>query len=155
VPDQLRPRVIDFGIAKGTQNTVLTLADRVVGSPGFMSPEQATGRDIGPASDMFSLGGVLIFAATGLPPFYGRAADITFTDAAATRLLVYWLDYRGKRRLLVTLGPGDSRQVKGNIGDAWQVADTSGCVAGFISTGTGHVTIGAAAGMSPITDREG
>ena len=354
------PRVIDFGIARGTQNTVLTLAGRIVGSPDFMSPEQAIGRDIGPASDMFSLGGVLIFAASGLPPFYGgmttmvlerivndrpdlsrvpaelrpliewcmrkepslrpaprdllaqfddarlgadwlpasllagipggrvaitpappplhddtrtsqspaagvtavgrsglaadtarqggsgptadvpagasarkppagrrgesragaghragrgprraltvavpaavvvlaagaglwlalgghhspaspaaspppavrppyravatgvterpcsaglasangRAANITFTDAATTRLLVYWLDYRGKRSLLVTLGRGDSRQVKGNVGDAWQVADSRGCVAGFVSTGTGHVTIVAAA----------
>jgi hypothetical protein len=359
------PRVIDFGIARGTQNTVLTLAGRIVGSPDFMSPEQAIGRDIGPASDMFSLGGVLVFAATGLPPFYGatttmvlerivtespdlsrvpaelrpliewcmrkepaqraaprdllaqlddarlwddwlpesllaglpggrvsaitpaeprhdtrtsespaagmtavgrqgrgadgadgavgavrsqaarpgggrdgaatsravaargaarrgprlsrtvtvsaavavlaaagvglwlalggsqhtvapkasgsasppasppaavrapyravavgvaertcsaippsangRAANITFTDKTTTRLLVYWLDYRGKRQLLVTLGPGDSRQVKGNVGDAWQVADSRGCVAGFISTGTGHVTLEAAA----------
>ena len=65
------PRVIDFGIARGTHNTVLTLAGRIIGSPDFMSPEQAIGREIGPASDMFSLGGVLVFAATGLPPFYG------------------------------------------------------------------------------------
>jgi hypothetical protein len=326
--------VIDFGIARGTQNTVLTLAGRIVGSPDFMSPEQAIGRDIGPASDMFSLGGVLVFAATGLPPFHGglatmvlerivtqrpdlsrvpaelrpliewcmrkepslrpaprdllvqldddarlwddwlpesllagipgdrvsaiapaeprhddtrtsqspaagltavrrhgggadgageaqgampgggrtlaiaaavvivaaavaglwfalggghrpatpgasgpaslpasqapavrapyravavgvtrrpctvvlpsangRAANITFTDAATTRLLVYWLDFSGRRKLLVTLAPGDSRQVNGNVGDAWQVADSRGCVAGFVSTGAGHVTI--------------
>jgi len=354
------PRVIDFGIARGTQNTVLTLAGRIVGSPDFMSPEQAIGRDIGPASDMFSLGGVLVFAATGLPPFYGgmttvvlerivtqnpdlsrvpaelrpliewcmrkepslrpaprdllaqlddarlwddwlpesllagipggrvsaitppprhhdtrtsespaagvsavgrsartadidgqggsgptadvaagapagkspagrptqsragrrprrartvavpaavvviaaagaglwlalgghhspaspshsasatasappavrppyravvtgvteracsaglasangRGVNITFTDATTSRLLVYWRDYRGKRSLLVTLGPGDSRQVKGNVGDAWQVADSRGCVAGFVSTGMGHVTIEGAA----------
>ena len=65
------PRVIDFGIARGTQNTVITLAGRVIGSPDYMSPEQAIGQDIGPPSDMFSLGGVLVFAATGLPPFYG------------------------------------------------------------------------------------
>ena len=350
------PRVIDFGIARGTQNTVLTLAGRIVGSPDFMSPEQAMGRDIGPASDVFSLGGVLVFAATGLPPFYGGmatmvlerivtqspdlsrvpaelrpliewcmrkepalrpaprdllaqlddarlwdgwlpesllagipgdqvgaitpagprhsdtrtsespaagltavgrqglgqnatgelegagpggrgpaapgavaparaqrsprrgrtmtmvaavvivaagaglwfalggshhaaapratgsaslaasqppavrppyravatgvtgrscavvlpsanglAANITFTNATTTRLLVYWLDYRGDTKLLVTLAPSDSRQVKGNVGDAWQVADARGCVAGFVSTGTGHVTIEAAA----------
>jgi eukaryotic-like serine/threonine-protein kinase len=41
----------------------------VVGSPGFMSPEQAEGGEVGPASDMFSLGAVLVFAATGVPPF--------------------------------------------------------------------------------------
>jgi serine/threonine protein kinase len=41
----------------------------VVGSPGFMSPEQAEGRPVGPASDVFSLGAVLTFAATGEGPF--------------------------------------------------------------------------------------
>jgi hypothetical protein len=79
-----------------------------------------------------------------LPSTNGRAANISFTDAATSRLLVYWLDYGGSRKLLVTLAPGDSRQVKGNVGDAWQVADSRGCVAGFVSTGAGHVTIEAA-----------
>jgi hypothetical protein len=90
--------------------------------------------------------GVAERTCSAIPPSAnGRAANITFTDKTTTRLLVYWLDYRGKRQLLVTLGPGDSRQVKGNVGDAWQVADSRGCVAGFISTGTGHVTLEAAA----------
>ena len=80
-----------------------------------------------------------------IPSANGRAANITFTDAARTRLLVYWLDFSGRRKLLVTLAPGDSRQVNGNVGDAWQVADSRGCVAGFVSTGAGHVTIEAAA----------
>jgi eukaryotic-like serine/threonine-protein kinase len=334
------PRVIDFGIARGTQSTVLTLAGRVIGSPDFMSPEQAYGRGIGPPSDMFSLGAVLLFAATGHPPFHGgmttvlerivtdtpdlsrvppevrpliewcmrkepserptpqalldrlgdirlwddwlpeslladipggraatvpparprhddtrttqspaatdpgrnatdpsrndaeaaprrrparhrgrrrvwliasaaslvalaaaggglwlalgsghghhplvtrpsasrsaapkapspymfavsgvttracsaglasangRAASITFTDKTKTQLLVYWLNYLGQRSLLVTLRPNESRQVKGNVGDAWQVADPRGCVADFASTRTGSVTIEAAA----------
>jgi len=46
----------------------------VVGSPGFMSPEQALGRDVGPASDIFSLGAVLAFAAAGEGPFGGGTA---------------------------------------------------------------------------------
>jgi len=41
----------------------------VVGSPGFMSPEQIQGREVGPPSDIFSLGAVLTFAATGEGPF--------------------------------------------------------------------------------------
>jgi outer membrane protein assembly factor BamB len=63
------PRVIDFGIARTTDSTVLTAAESVLGTPSYMSPEQARGEKIGPASDMFSLGGVAYFAATGMAPF--------------------------------------------------------------------------------------
>jgi serine/threonine protein kinase len=69
------PRVIDFGIATGAQATVLTMAGHIIGSPDFMSPEQATGRELGPPTDVFSLGAVLTFAATGYAPF--RAAETT------------------------------------------------------------------------------
>jgi len=48
---------------------MLTQAGLVVGSPGFMSPEQATGYEVGPPSDIFNLGAVLAFAATGEGPF--------------------------------------------------------------------------------------
>lgn len=63
------PRLIDFGIARALDDTVLTATDVIVGSPGFLSPEQAQGRRIGPASDVFSLGCVLVYAATGGRPF--------------------------------------------------------------------------------------
>ncbi|BBC91552.1 bifunctional serine/threonine-protein kinase/ABC transporter substrate-binding protein [Streptomyces griseofuscus] len=65
------PRLIDFGIARSLDDTAITSADLVVGSPGFLSPEQATagGEHLGPASDVFSLGCVLAYAATGRPPF--------------------------------------------------------------------------------------
>jgi serine/threonine protein kinase len=62
------PRVIDFGISRAEAASV-TGTGLVVGSPGFMSPEQAMGGDIGPSSDVFSLGAVLAFAATGQGPF--------------------------------------------------------------------------------------
>jgi eukaryotic-like serine/threonine-protein kinase len=65
------PRVIDFGISRAAEATSMTRAGFVMGSPGFMSPEQAEGHDVGPASDMFSLGAVLAFAATGDGPFGG------------------------------------------------------------------------------------
>jgi serine/threonine protein kinase len=64
------PRVIDFGISRAVDQSMLTTTGEVMGSPGFMSPEQARGSgEIGPASDLFSLGAVLTFAATGRGPF--------------------------------------------------------------------------------------
>jgi hypothetical protein len=63
------PRIIDFGISRAAEATVLTGTGIVVGSPGFMSPEQAGGREVGPASDIFSLGAVLAYAASGTDPF--------------------------------------------------------------------------------------
>jgi serine/threonine protein kinase len=63
------PRLIDFGISRSMEGSTLTRTGMVVGSPGFMSPEQAEGRPVGPASDVFSLGAVLTFSATGEGPF--------------------------------------------------------------------------------------
>ena len=59
------PRVIDFGISEAAEASVVAGANVLIGSPGYMSPEQVLGADIGPASDIFSLGSVLTFAATG------------------------------------------------------------------------------------------
>ena len=63
------PRVIDFGISQAAETTPLTRGGLVVGTPSFMSPEQAAGKPVGPLSDVFSLGAVLAFAATGRKPF--------------------------------------------------------------------------------------
>jgi outer membrane protein assembly factor BamB len=70
------PRVIDFGIARALDRTSATLPGSVIGTPMFMSPEQAQGEPTGPASDVFSLGGVLYFAATGRGPFGSGAAPM-------------------------------------------------------------------------------
>ncbi|MDQ0580659.1 bifunctional serine/threonine-protein kinase/ABC transporter substrate-binding protein [Streptomyces rishiriensis] len=72
------PRLIDFGIARAPEDRTLTETGMVVGTPGYLSPEQAEGRSgdgIGPASDVFSLGCVLAFAATGRAPFGSGAVD--------------------------------------------------------------------------------
>jgi hypothetical protein len=63
------PRIIDFGISRPADSADPTCAGGVIGSPGFMSPEQAMGDPVGPATDIFCLGSVLAYAATGQPPF--------------------------------------------------------------------------------------
>jgi serine/threonine protein kinase len=69
------PRVIDFGISRAVDATQLTQTGIVIGSPAFMSPEQVQGEDVSPASDVFSLGSVLVFAATGAGPFSAGAPE--------------------------------------------------------------------------------
>lgn len=63
------PRVIDFGIAKPADATAITRAGGQIGTPGFMSPEQVLGHQVGSASDIFTLGAVLAYAATGTEAF--------------------------------------------------------------------------------------
>ncbi|WP_432081121.1 serine/threonine-protein kinase [Streptomyces sp. WAC 04229] len=69
------PLLIDFGIARATDGTAsLTSTGVSVGSPGYMSPEQILGKGVTGAADVFSLGAVLAFAATGTPPFPGDSS---------------------------------------------------------------------------------
>src|SRR5579862_9524530 len=63
------PRIIDFGIARATGASRMTTAGMVVGTYSYMSPEQVRGEMAGPASDVFSLGCTLAFAATAQSPF--------------------------------------------------------------------------------------
>ncbi|MFG2548675.1 PQQ-binding-like beta-propeller repeat protein [Streptomyces sp. NPDC048581] len=65
------PRVIDFGISRAAANhNTLTETGQMIGTPPFMSPEQLTdARTVGPASDIFSLGALLVYATTGRGPF--------------------------------------------------------------------------------------
>jgi serine/threonine protein kinase len=63
------PRIIDFGISRATDASGVTATGFAAGSPGYMSPEHAIGSATGPPSDIFSLGSVLMFAATGNEPF--------------------------------------------------------------------------------------
>ncbi|MFJ8621398.1 protein kinase [Kitasatospora sp. NPDC093550] len=68
------PRVIDFGIARALDGTQLTSTGVAVGTPPFMAPEQFRDGTAGPATDMFALGSVLVFAATGRGPFGGDSS---------------------------------------------------------------------------------
>ncbi|MFI7703145.1 serine/threonine-protein kinase [Nonomuraea sp. NPDC049480] len=62
------PRVIDFGIARSVESG-MTATSSIVGTPAYMAPEQLAGERIGPAVDVFAWASVIVFAATGVPPF--------------------------------------------------------------------------------------
>jgi hypothetical protein len=63
------PRVIDFGVAKALEGIDLTTDGRLLGTPGYMSPEHLAGSPLDGRSDVFSLGAVLAYAAGGVAPF--------------------------------------------------------------------------------------
>jgi hypothetical protein len=63
------PRLIDFEIYRAVDGTRMTSTGMITGTPASTSPEQTEGNDIGPATDVFSLGVVLVMAATGVGPF--------------------------------------------------------------------------------------
>ncbi|WNF30264.1 bifunctional serine/threonine-protein kinase/ABC transporter substrate-binding protein [Streptomyces sp. C11-1] len=119
------PRLIDFGIARTADATALTATGLIVGTPGFLPPEQASGDGAGPAGDVFSLGCLLAYAATGQPPFGSGAVDALLyrtvhdapdldgiDDPALRRLLERCLDKDPAARPtaagLGTLVPGDA-----------------------------------------------
>ena len=67
------PRVIDFGVARATERVQLTTTRGAAGTPAYMAPEQARdATQASPASDVFSLGATLVYAATGHPPYRGE-----------------------------------------------------------------------------------
>ncbi|MFE2266660.1 serine/threonine-protein kinase [Streptomyces griseosporeus] len=73
------PRVIDFGISVVGGASALTGTGMVVGTPGFMAPEQVVGGPVGTACDVFALGAVLAYTATAVPPFgTGPAHAVNF-----------------------------------------------------------------------------
>jgi serine/threonine-protein kinase len=72
-------RVLDWGVARMGPIGRLTIDGLTPGTPVYMSPEQATGRDIAPACDIYSLGVIAYEALTGRPPFDGQTlAEVVY-----------------------------------------------------------------------------
>lgn len=79
------PRVIDFGIVRALEATAMTRTGAIVGSVGYVSPEQIrNGGQVGPPSDVFALGAVLAYAASGREPF-GEGQDSVILLRVLTR----------------------------------------------------------------------
>jgi eukaryotic-like serine/threonine-protein kinase len=72
-----RAKLTDFGVATIRDDSRLTATGLIVGSPSYMSPEQAKGDLVGPATDLWALGALLYFATEGEPPFQGDSALAT------------------------------------------------------------------------------
>ncbi|MCX4582413.1 serine/threonine-protein kinase [Streptomyces sp. NBC_01481] len=71
------PLLIDFGIARATEDSRHTMTGGVIGSPGYLAPEQASAGGSGAPGDVFSLAAVLVYAATGLGPFSHRGEEVS------------------------------------------------------------------------------
>lgn len=69
-------KVLDFGISKAANLAVTMTHQNVVGTPGYMSPEQASSRSVDPRSDVFSFGAVIYRALTGKPAFSGASIPV-------------------------------------------------------------------------------
>jgi serine/threonine protein kinase len=83
-----RPRVTDFGLAKSMSSEAgLTSAGQIMGTPAYMAPEQAWGKVhlMGPATDVYALGGILYFLLTGRPPFDGESTMEVLTQVTDRR----------------------------------------------------------------------
>lgn len=77
-------KINDFGLARLTEGNTLTVAGTVLGTPSYMSPEQAQGKALDGRSDIYSLGVVLYEALTGMQPFKGaNAAEVMFKQVSA------------------------------------------------------------------------
>ena len=79
------PKVIDFGVAHISDATSVTATGLVAGSPAWFSPEQIEGLELTPATDVFSAGSVLTFAASGSAPW---GPEVTMTKASVFKILV-------------------------------------------------------------------
>ncbi|MFD6888209.1 serine/threonine-protein kinase [Streptomyces sp. NPDC059957] len=105
-----RPRVVDFGIARVTGDATLTATGQRPGTPGYMSPEQVVKGPLGPPSDVFCLGALLVFALTGRHAFYDgdpvrsdfriayEAPDLTGVPAELTHVIRGCLEKQPENR---------------------------------------------------------
>jgi len=153
------PRVIDFGVARAAERIQLTVTRGAVGTPAYMAPEQARDtRQATMASDVFSLGGTMLFAATGHAPYQGETVmdvlvrlatetpDLTGLPGDLAEIVMACLQRDPRRRpssaaVLASLAPFISLQ-----------ADGRGAAAG---AHPGHAALSGAPAMSGATSLPG
>jgi hypothetical protein len=128
------PRVIDFGVARAAERIQLTVTRGAVGTPAYMAPEQARDtRQATTASDVFSLGGTMLYAATGHAPYQGEtvmdvlvrlateAPDLSGLPPGLAGIVVACLDRDPRKRpdsAAVLAGMAPYIGAGGNAGDA-------------------------------------
>ena len=79
---QGRPLLADFGLARGPRGHTITATGDVLGTPGYLAPEQALAEDVGPGTDVYGLGALLFALLTGHPPFRGANSLQTLQQVA-------------------------------------------------------------------------
>lgn len=176
------PRVLDFGIARAVETTRLTVTGTAFGTPGFLAPEQAEGREVGPAADVFALGAVLVAAAGG-SAFGGgtpvalmyrsvhHEADLSAVPERLRPIVAACLDKEPARRpdtdrlldWLDPVDPSDPADVAdaadaADVADAADPADAAPGVAvtgARTGTGTGPAPVAAAVSVPPVPPMPG
>ncbi|MFG2975441.1 serine/threonine-protein kinase [Streptomyces sp. NPDC048331] len=130
-----RPFLIDFGIARTAHDPRHTRTGTIIGTPGYLAPEQATGTVTGAPADVFSLAAVLVYAATGRSPFVGDGEELDL-PALLYRIVHDEPQLEGVPQPLLTLVQEclakdprqrpDAEEVTARLGDgpegAWQTA---------------------------------
>lgn len=99
-----RPHVADFGLAKRMDaDADMTMPGQIMGSPNYMSPEQARGERLGPASDVHALGAILYHCLAGRPPFFGQTMADTLHQVIHGEPVALRLQVAGVPRDLETI----------------------------------------------------
>jgi serine/threonine-protein kinase len=96
--EKSRVVLTDFGVAQITGMETMTASGALVGSPAYMSPEQARGRDVGPPTDLWAIGVLLYEMATGVLPFAGKDPFMVITAIVKGT-------FRKPSQVFATIGP--------------------------------------------------
>ncbi|MDS1271047.1 protein kinase [Lipingzhangella sp. LS1_29] len=123
------PVLLDFGIARATEQTALTRTGVVLGTPGWISPEQYAGRAADAPADLFAWGSLVAFAASGRPPFGEAGAALMAPDAHASTADLSALPPALRPVVTAALARDpeqrpDARQALRAVHGAWQGTDS-------------------------------